>query len=129
MTISSPEPFTLAAALANLADEKKGSDITVLDTQDITSISDYFVIVTAESRTQLQAIAGGMQEVMKKTYGLEAKGVETDLPQHWILLDYGDIVVHLFNPESRQYYQLDNFWRHATVVEESQWRAELKMAG
>ena len=124
---SSPTSFEVAQAIANLANDRKATDIVVLSTEDVTPMSDYFVIATVDSRTQLQALSQTITQFCGQQLGIKANGVERDLPNHWVLLDLGDVVVHLFNPESRTFYGLEQFWSHATRVPQKQWMQSQKM--
>lgn len=120
--------FELAKAIANLANDRKAQNIVVLCTEDVTPMSDYFVIATVDSRTQLQALSQTITHFCNQQLNVKANGVERDLPNHWVLLDLGDVVVHLFNPESREFYGLEQFWSHATKVPQSNWLEQQRMA-
>ncbi len=113
-------PFELAALAANIADSKKASDILVLETGKVSHLADYFVICTGESAAQIRSIADEVERQFKQS-GLVPIGQEQDKTYKWYLLDYGDVVVHLMNSKERQFYQLEHFWNHATVVEEEKW--------
>lgn len=99
------------------AESKKATDMKVLDLTGITSFADYFVICTGNNQRQVQAIA---DEV-----GLQLKQQAHDLPNslegynqaEWILADYGDMLVHVFSPQAREYYGLERLWRNAKTVE------------
>ena len=119
--------FEVARAIANLANDRKALDIVILNTEDVTPMSDYFVIATVDNRTQLQSLSQAISQYCSQQLGIKANGVERDLPNHWVLLDLGDIVVHLFNPESRVFYGLEQFWSHATKVPQSQWLDDQRM--
>ena len=114
-------PFEIASHSANLARDKKSHHITVLETATITTISDYFVIVTVDSRPQMQAVLQSILETFKKFYGLSPKGFDRDETGQWSVIDFGDVVIHIFTPHARDYYQLDAFWSHGLVIPESQW--------
>ena len=114
-------PFQLATSVAAMANEKKASDIQVLDLQNVSPIADYFVIATVDSRPQMQALANAITDYCKKTFGLHPKGIERDQNAPWTLLDFGDVVLHLFGPDSRHYYELESFWNHATTIPEANW--------
>lgn len=117
-------PFELASLSANLAKDKKSHHITVLETSTITTISDYFVIVTVDSRPQMQAVLQSILDTHKKYYGYTPKGIDKDESGQWSVVDYGDVVIHIFTPQARDYYQLDAFWSHGLVIPESQWLTE-----
>jgi ribosome-associated protein len=116
--------FDLVQRAACFLDDKLAKHITVLDTRDVSSLADYFIIVSADSVTQVQAMTGGLQAALKDHHCL---GVETDSQHHWHLVDYGDVIIHIMHNQAREFYQLDAFWNHATPVAEQQWR--LKNAG
>jgi ribosome-associated protein len=108
------KPFWLSAVHA--ADEKKAQDIRVLDLRDITSFTDFFVICTGASTRQNQAISDGIQLDLKKL-GDTPVSVEGYGNAEWILMDYGDYLVHIFLDRARALYDLERLWRHAKQVE------------
>ena len=112
--------FDKASLAANIASEKKGSDITVLETTQVTSLSDFFVISSAESATQVRAIADAISDAFKQI-GYAPIGQERDNKGQWYLLDYGDIIIHIMHQETRSYYELETFWNHASVIPETRW--------
>jgi ribosome-associated protein len=99
------------------AESKKASDITVLDLTGITSFADYFVICTGANQRQVQAIADEVGLRLKKEGGELPISVEGYDQAEWVLADYGDLLVHMFSPKSRQYYGLERLWRNAKTVE------------
>ena len=107
-------PFALAAA--RVADENRGRDIVILDLRELTPIFDYFVIVTGTSRRQLHAIADDVDRVLDRQLHHGRVGGEGYDGSRWILLDYGDVVVHMFDEESRDYYSLEQLWAGAKRV-------------
>ncbi|MGN0299110.1 MAG: ribosome silencing factor [Lachnospiraceae bacterium] len=96
-------------------EDKKGADITVLDIASVTPIADYFIIASGENRNQVQAIADNVTEMLGKE-GKEYMAIEGYQTANWILLDYGDIVVHIFNKEDRRFYDLERIWRDGKFV-------------
>jgi ribosome-associated protein len=106
-----------AIAAARTAAENKGQNIVVLDMRDQTPIFDYFVIVSGTSRRQLHAISEEIDHVLEKELGDRRLGIEGYEDSHWILLDYGDIVVHLFDENTRHYYDLERLWGHSRRVD------------
>lgn len=96
--------------------EKKGSDIIVLEVKDLTLITDYFVIATGNSRVQVQALARHVEDKLEEQH-IKPFRVEGFQQAQWILLDYGAIVVHLFLPEQREYYNLERLWGDAKVID------------
>jgi ribosome-associated protein len=113
---SAERSLQLALAAARTAAENRGQDIVVLDMRDITPIFDYFVVVTGSSRRQLHAISEEIDHALEDKLGDERMGIEGYNESHWILLDYGTVVIHLFDQETREYYALEEFWNAAARV-------------
>ncbi|SHG88621.1 ribosome silencing factor [Tepidibacter thalassicus] len=97
-------------------DDKKGEDIAVLNVGKISSMADYFIITSASSERQVQAIAHNVEDELKKV-GLNVKGKEGHNASRWILLDYGDIMIHIFHNEEREFYNLERVWKDAPYVD------------
>jgi ribosome-associated protein len=106
----------LALAAARTADENRGQDIVVLDMRSITPVFDYFVIVTGNSRRQLHAISEEIDHCLEDELGDKRMGIEGYNESRWILLDYGTVVIHLFDQETRDFYALEQFWGAAERV-------------
>jgi ribosome-associated protein len=100
---------------ARTAEDNRGANIVLLDMREITSMFDFFVIVSGISRRQLHAMSEEIDRVMAEQ-GDHRMGIEGYGESRWILLDYGDVVVHLFEPETREYYALEQLWGHAKRV-------------
>lgn len=100
----------IALAAARVADENRGRDILVLDVRELTPIFDYFVIATGSSSRQLHAMADEIGVTLKRELGQHRMGVEGYEGSRWILMDYGDVVVHLFDDTAREYYALEHLW-------------------
>ena len=113
----SARSLQLAIAAARTADENRGQNILVLDVRKLTSIFDYFVIATGTSRRQLHAISEEIDNKLEKQLGDERMGIEGYSESSWILLDYGSIVVHLFDEETREYFALEDLWADGEKVE------------
>ena len=107
----------LALAAARTAAENRGRDIAVLDLRDLTAIFDYFVIATGTSRRQLHAISEEIDRALQDDLGDERLGIEGYAESRWIVLDYGSVVIHLFEDETRSYYDLENLWAEAKRVD------------
>jgi ribosome-associated protein len=107
----------LALAAAQSAEDNKGQNVTVLDLRDQTVIFDYFVIATGSSQRQLRAISDAIDDVLQKELGHPRLGTEGYQDSKWILLDYGSIIVHLFDTASRDYYALEDLWAGAKKVQ------------
>lgn len=100
----------LASAAAKALSEKKAQDIVILDVSEQTIVCSYFVIASGKSTTQVRALGDHVEEQMKKLYGLAPVRTEGLREGRWGVLDYGDVVVHVFNEESRLFYYLERLW-------------------
>ncbi|MGQ0506640.1 MAG: ribosome silencing factor [Myxococcaceae bacterium] len=108
-----PRAYELAQKIAQLTLDKKALDVVILDVRGKTSYADYFVIASGESERQVAAMADGIQSALKeddKLYVIGSEGQETG---NWVLLDYGEVVVHLFYAEVRAFYDLEGLWADA----------------
>ncbi len=110
------ETLDLVRDILTVIEDKKGSDILVLDIREISLLADCFVICTADTSRQLKAIADSLIPEMKNRGLLTLGGAEGSLDSGWVLVDFGDIVVHLFSPQQRDFYALDKLWKDAKVV-------------
>jgi ribosome-associated protein len=106
----------LAMAAARTAADNRGQDVAVLDMRSLTPEFDYFVIATGNSRRQLHAIGDEIDHTLEDELGDERMGTEGYHESRWILLDYGSVVIHLFDEETREYYALEDLWGQATRV-------------
>ena len=97
-------------------EDKKGEDIKVIDISEVSPISDYFVLATGSNRNQVQAMADSVVEKMHKS-GFSLKQIEGYDSGNWILMDFVDIVVHVFDRESRNFYDLERIWKDGKLVE------------
>jgi ribosome-associated protein len=120
---ASGRSLELALAAARTAEDNRGGDVVVLDMRRITPEFDYFVIVTGNSRRQLHAISEEIDHTLEQELGDRRMGVEGYNDSRWILLDYGNVVIHLFDEETREYYALEDFWGDAVPVE-LPWRTD-----
>lgn len=100
----------------NGLEDKKGENIKVIDIRAVSPISDYFVLATGSNRSQIQAMADSVEEKMHKV-GFHLKQVEGYDSANWILMDFVDIVVHIFDRESRDFYDLERIWSDGKLVE------------
>jgi len=100
----------------NAALDKKASDLDVLAVAELTSIADYFIICSAGSERQAQAIADAVQETLRETDSAKPLTVEGTTPGRWILLDYGDFIFHIFTEDCRRFYGLERLWGDAPNV-------------
>lgn len=99
-----------------MAADNRGRDIVVLDMRELTAMFDYFVVATGTSRRQLHAISEEIDRTLEQDLGDRRLGIEGYQDSRWILLDYGDVVIHLFDPEARDYYAIEELWDHARRV-------------
>ncbi len=111
----SPKEQTLIAARA--IDDKKGSDIVIQEVGKLLNVTDYFVICTAANNRRADSIYEEVEERLRKEAGVKPISVEGVEDGKWILLDYGQIVVHIFLPEQREYYRLEQLWDEAPTVD------------
>jgi ribosome-associated protein len=106
----------LALAAAKVAQDNRGHDIVVLDLRELTCIFDYFVVASGTSRRQLHAISEEIDHKLEDELGDERLGIEGYQGSTWILLDYGSVVVHLFDQATRDYYGIEKLWAEAPLV-------------
>ena len=105
----------LARRIVELAEDKKAADIVLLDLTGLTTVADYFVIASGGSERQLDAIADGIISTLRdeKQKPIGREGVPAS---HWVLLDYGSVIVHVFTPPERDYYSLEKHWHEAKTI-------------
>lgn len=116
-SLAGAEPLALAKAIADRLDEKKGHEVKVLAVGDKTSIADYFVLCTGNSSTHVKALAGEVEEHVSRR-GVEPDNVEGRGNHSWIVLDYGNVIVHVFSREAREFYNLDKLYGDTKTVYE-----------
>lgn len=104
-----------AKNIAKILDRKKAIDIVGIETKELTVMSDYFIIASGTSNTHVRSLADEVDDEMKKL-GVEVDHIE-GRATGWILLDYNDVLVHIFQPESRQYYNIERLWNDAARVD------------
>ncbi len=106
--------------LARLAykalDEKKGKDIKIIDIHNVSVIADYFLIASAANQNQVQAMVDNVEEILGRA-GYEPKQIEGTKNSNWVLMDYGDLIVHIFDEENRLFYDLERIWRDGRIIE------------
>jgi ribosome-associated protein len=105
-----------ALVAARTAEDNRGRDIVILDLRELTTIFDYFVIASGTSRRQLHAMSEEIDHALEDGLGDHRMGIEGYGESRWILLDYGDVVIHLFDPDTRAYYGLEDLWAQAKRV-------------
>ncbi len=115
-----PQPDTsknLAITIAQAADDRKGSDIVLLEVAEVSYLADYFVMTTGFSRVQVRAICQSIQEKVETVWQRTPLRVEGKESGSWVLMDYGDVIVHIMLPDEREFYNLEAFWGHAERIE------------
>ena len=105
----------IALLAADAADDKKAEDIDVLNVQGLTVIADYFVICSANSDQQVRAIARAIDEKLSEK-GIEPKRMAGMNDARWVLIDYADVIVHVFHKREREYYDLERLWSDAEKI-------------
>jgi len=105
----------LAQRAAELAWEKKGNDIVILDVKKLTDVTDYFVIISGESEPHVKALSDYLEEKLEQEENKiwHREGYSN---LNWVLLDYVDVVIHIFKDQTRQYYQLEKLWGDARII-------------
>ncbi len=109
--------YRMALTAAAAADDRKGGEITLLDVTQVSTLADYFLIVTGYSTTQVRAIARVIQEEIADQWQRDPLRVEGMQASSWILVDYADLIVHVMLKDEREYYDLETFWGDAQRVE------------
>lgn len=112
----------LACVIARTLDDKLGKYITILNISNVSSLADYFVIVTGDSTPQVKALMNNTKERIKELFSRAPIRMENDLKNRWNLLDYGDVVVHILHKEERETYAIEKFWSNAFSIAEDEWR-------
>ncbi len=110
------DPFSIATLAAAAALEKKAEDLTIFDVDELSGYADYFLLASGRSTRQTVAIAERIQRVLKKA-GVKPLGVDGLKDGRWALLDFGDVVVHVFHSPVREFYDLDSLWADAPKLE------------
>ena len=106
----------MAQIACKAIDDTKGQDIKIIDIHNVSVIADYFVIASGTNSNQVQAIVDNVEEQLGRA-GFEAKQIEGNRNSSWILMDYGDVIVHVFDEENRLFYDLERIWRDGKVLE------------
>ena len=110
------ESITLARLIVDLITDKKGENIVLMDLRDVSLMADFFVIASAGSERQLNAISEYVRDEVKTQGDNYPTRIEGRGDSGWVLMDYGDVIVHLFDTERRSYYDLEGLWRDANVL-------------
>ena len=112
----------LASIIAGTLDDKLGKEITILNISNVSSLADYFVIVTGDSTPQVKALMEHTRERIKTLFSRLPVRMENDAKNRWNLLDYGDVVVHILHRDERLTYAIEKFWSNAFSIPEDEWR-------
>ena len=110
------DPAILVKEIAKVLDEKKAMDIVAMKIEEVTVVSDYFVIASGTSNTHVKSLADDIEYEIKQRLGIDPEHIE-GRATGWILLDYGTVIVHIFQHEDRNYYNLERLWADASVVD------------
>ena len=103
----------LAVIAARAAEERKGTDVTLLEVTEVSYLADYFVLVSGFSAVQVRAIARSVEEALETECNRRPLRTEGLLEGSWVLQDFGEVIVHIFLPDEREFYNLEAFWGHA----------------
>ncbi len=106
----------------NALEDKKGEDVRVIDIRQVSVMADYFLIASGSNPNQVQAMADSVEETLGKA-GYPCRQIEGYQSANWILMDYGDIIVHVFCREDRLFYDLERIWRDGTIMDASEFEA------
>ncbi|MBO6087553.1 ribosome silencing factor [bacterium] len=122
MTTNDTDSKKLACVIARTLDDKLGKNITILNISNVSSLADYFVIVTGDSTPQVKALMNNTRERIKEWFSRLPVRMENDVKNRWNLLDYGDVVVHILHKEERETYAIEKFWNNAFSISENEWK-------
>ena len=111
-----------ACVLAAMLDDKLGKDISILNISHVSSMADYFVIVTGDSTPQVKALMNNTKDRIKELFSRSPSRMENDAKNRWNLLDYGDVVVHILHKEEREMYAIEKFLSNAFSIPEDEWK-------
>ena len=109
------ETINRARRIVEAVSDKQASDVVLLDTRQVCSFADYFVVCSAESDRQVNAVAEDIDKLLK-TLGSNSHRREGAADSGWVLIDDGNIITHIFSPETREFYQFDTLWGKALVL-------------
>ncbi len=106
-----------AQAIVKILDEKKGREIQLLEIRGLSTLGDYFILATGGSNTQVKALSDEVEEEMHKKFSIHPERVEGLQNAEWVLMDYSDVMVHIFQEEPRHFYDLERLWNDAPRVD------------
>jgi ribosome-associated protein len=110
------EPIELARCIVDTLVDRQGDDVLLLDITEVSLLADYFVLVSASTERQAKALLDGITGRCRENLNARPLRIEGEPSDGWVLIDYGSVVVHLFAPEARSYYDLEDLWRGSQVV-------------
>lgn len=116
-----PDALRISTIVARAADEKRASDVIVLDVGEILAITDLFVVASANNKRQVRTISDAITDAVRNETGRSPLSSEGVAEQQWILIDYGSVVVHIFDDETRRFYEIERLYRDAPLVN---WRLD-----
>ncbi|MBR1617690.1 ribosome silencing factor [bacterium] len=116
----------LASVMARILDDNKAQDIVILNVSNVCSLSDYFIIATGNSQTQIRGLTENLKKKIKEIFKRIPIGSQTERTSKWNLLDYGEVVVHIMDKTTRDNYQIEKFWSHAMMVPKETWEENSK---
>lgn len=106
-----------AQEMVKILDKKKGRDIQLLEIRNLSTLGDYFILASGNSNTQVKALSDDVDDEMNKQFKVNPLRIEGQQAAQWILMDYGDVMVHIFQDEARSFYDLERLWRDAPQVD------------
>lgn len=110
------ESKEMAKLVIAALEDKKAEDIKVIDISEVSVIADYFIIANGTNRSQIQAMSDNVEETLGKA-GVHAKQIEGYQNANWVLLDFNDVIVHIFDKENRLFYDLERIWRDGKMID------------
>ena len=113
------ESKKMALLAVEALEDKKAEDITIIDISEVSVLADYFIIADGSNRNQVQAMADSAEEALGRA-GYDAKQIEGYQSANWILMDYGDLIIHVFDEENRLFYDLERIWRDGKELDASE---------
>jgi len=116
--------YKFACIVARYLDDFKAKDISILNISNVSSMTDYFVICSSDTSTQVKALTENVRTKVKKTFSRMALRIENDLRNRWNLLDYGDVVIHILHKEERETYAIEKFWNNSFSIQKDDWMKE-----
>jgi ribosome-associated protein len=112
-----PEGEVLARAAADYADNKKAADILIMDLRELSTVTDYMVLCSVDSLPQLRAVRDEVWDEIEKNQGRKPLVADTNMESQWLVLHYGDVMVHIFHKDKRAFYALEELWSDAPRIE------------